>query len=65
MSDGQQVIIPNHLHVPEAEKFSFCFGSFDVTYSGPENESNPTPVSETSECVEETTEQSSRFVNSF
>ncbi|KAH7843507.1 hypothetical protein Vadar_017433 [Vaccinium darrowii] len=63
LSDGQQVIIPNHLHVPEAEKFSFCFGSFDVTYSGPENESNPTPVSETSECVEETTEQSSSEQN--
>lgn len=65
MSDGQQVIIPNHLHVPEAEKFSFCFGSFDASYSGLENESNPTPVSETSESVEETAEQSSRFVNFF
>ncbi|KAG5551419.1 hypothetical protein RHGRI_009739 [Rhododendron griersonianum] len=65
MSDGQQVIIPNHLHVPEAEKFSFCFGSFDASYSGLENESNPTPVSETSESVEETAEQSSSEQNAL
>ncbi|KAI3702672.1 hypothetical protein L6452_28421 [Arctium lappa] len=32
ISDGQLVIIPNHLHVPEAEKLGFCFGSFDASF---------------------------------
>ncbi|KAL7618920.1 hypothetical protein Lser_V15G02378 [Lactuca serriola] len=31
ISDDKHVIIPNHLHVPEAEKLGFCFGSFDAT----------------------------------
>lgn len=68
VSDGQHVIIPNHLHVPEAGKFGFCFGSFDASFGlstdyndGPENDMNPTTLSETSESVEETAEQSSRF----
>ena len=72
ISDGQHVFIPNHLHVPEAEKIGFCFGSFDASFglntsanSGPENDSNTTPLSETSESVEETAEQSSRFVSFF
>ena len=72
ISDGQHVIIPNHLHVPEAEKIGFCFGSFDASFglntsanSGPENDSNTTPLSETSESVEETADQSSRFVSFF
>ncbi|GMP53232.1 hypothetical protein CsSME_00018757 [Camellia sinensis var. sinensis] len=65
-SDAQHVIIPNHLHVPETEKIGFCFGSFDATFSlnpsnisGSENDRNPTPLSETSESVEETEEHSS------
>ncbi|XP_057466037.1 GBF-interacting protein 1-like isoform X1 [Actinidia eriantha] len=70
ISDGQHVIIPNHLHVPEAEKIGFCFGSFDASFglntsanSGPENDSNTTPLSETSESVEETADESSSDQN--
>ena len=69
ISDGQHVIIPNHLHVPEAEKIGFCFGSFDASFGFstghnniPEKDRNPTPLSETSESVEEAAEQSSRFL---
>ncbi|XP_057474401.1 uncharacterized protein LOC130762662 isoform X2 [Actinidia eriantha] len=70
ISDGQHVIIPNHLHVPEADKIGFSFGSFDASFglntsanSGPENDSNTTPLSETSESVEETADQSSSDQN--
>ncbi|XP_058218637.1 uncharacterized protein LOC131329507 isoform X3 [Rhododendron vialii] len=72
VSDGQHVIIPNHLHVPEAGKFGFCFGSFDASFGlstdyddGPENDMNPTTLSETSESVEETAEQSSSNQNAL
>ena len=69
LSDGQHVIIPNHLHVPEADKLGFCFGSFDASFglntsytSGPESEKSP--LSESSEAIEESVEeQSSRFAN--
>ncbi|PSS16068.1 GBF-interacting protein like [Actinidia chinensis var. chinensis] len=72
VSDGQHVIIPNHLHVPEAEKIGFCFGSFDTNFGFsmghnniPENDRNPTPLSETSESVEEAAEQSSSNLNAL
>ncbi|RAL39341.1 hypothetical protein DM860_002874 [Cuscuta australis] len=32
ISEVQHVIIPDHLHVPDAEKLGFCFGSFDAIY---------------------------------
>ncbi|XP_071736703.1 GBF-interacting protein 1-like [Rutidosis leptorrhynchoides] len=45
---GQHVIIPNHLHVPEADKLGFQFGSFDATFgvnsislSGPMSDKTP------------------------
>ncbi|KAL6975508.1 hypothetical protein U1Q18_024304 [Sarracenia purpurea var. burkii] len=65
----QHVIIPNHLHVPEAEKIGFCFGSFasfDLRTgcnSGHENGGNPKPLSETYETVEEMAEHSSSDQN--
>lgn len=59
--DGQHVIIPNHLHVPEVEKLGFHFGSFDATFG-----INPIPktasLSEASEeVVEHIEEQPTRF----
>ncbi|XAR68243.1 hypothetical protein NMG60_11003312 [Bertholletia excelsa] len=70
ISNGKTVIIPNHLHVPEAERIGFCFGSFDASFSlnascsnGPENDRNPGPLSETSDSAEEMAEQSSRNQN--
>ncbi|KAL6561235.1 hypothetical protein OROMI_016836 [Orobanche minor] len=30
--DSQNVIIPNHLQVPDAGKLGFCFGSFDASF---------------------------------
>ncbi|KAL6999857.1 hypothetical protein U1Q18_001013 [Sarracenia purpurea var. burkii] len=72
ISDGQHVVIPNHLHIPKAEKISFCFGSFDASFglntnhsSDPENDRDPTPLSETSETVEETEEQLSSNQNAL
>ncbi|CAK9167185.1 unnamed protein product [Ilex paraguariensis] len=66
ISAGQQVIIPNHLHVPDAEKLGFCFGSFDTSFglntsysSVPESDKSPPPLSETSEEIEETVEEQS------
>lgn len=68
VSDGQHVILPNNLHVPEAGKFGLCFGSFDPSFGlstdyndDPENDMNQTTLSESSESIEETAEQSSRF----
>ncbi|CAA6672435.1 unnamed protein product [Spirodela intermedia] len=44
LSDGEHVIIPNHLQVPEAERSGLSFGSFDASFSlgtsfanGPDN----------------------------
>ncbi|XP_031102930.1 GBF-interacting protein 1-like isoform X2 [Ipomoea triloba] len=61
--DVQHVIIPNHLHVPEAEKLGFCFGSFDAIHglnttsnSGTKNDKNPS-LSETSDAIEETAKE--------
>uniref|UniRef100_A0A5B7ACS6 GBF-interacting protein 1 N-terminal domain-containing protein n=1 Tax=Davidia involucrata TaxID=16924 RepID=A0A5B7ACS6_DAVIN len=72
ISDGQHVIIPNHLHVPDAEKIGFCFGSFDASFglstsydNDPESDKSPTPLSETSEGIEETVEQSSSNQNAL
>ncbi|KAL2455304.1 Kinase-related protein of unknown function [Forsythia ovata] len=60
--DSQHVIIPNHLHVPDAEKLGFCFGSFDASFeldisynSGPESDKS-LPLSESPEAIEETNE---------
>lgn len=33
LSDGEHVIIPNHLQVPEAERTGLSFGSFDASFS--------------------------------
>ncbi|KAM7492436.1 hypothetical protein LguiA_035357 [Lonicera macranthoides] len=64
LSDRQHVIIPNHLHVLEAEKLGFCFGSFGASFglntsytSGPESEKSP--LSESSEAIEESVEEQS------
>nr|KAJ0200504.1 hypothetical protein LSAT_V11C600318160 [Lactuca sativa] len=62
ISDDKHVIIPNHLHVPEAEKLGFCFGSFDATFGFNKTPSNlnglvAVTVSEmTSEASEEADE---------
>lgn len=60
ISEIQHVVIPNHLHVPEAEKLGFCFGSFEASlglgvspYNAAENEKTPS-LSGTSEDIEET-----------
>lgn len=66
----QHVIIPNHIHVPESERTKLSFGSFDASFgvasnyaSAPESEKSSTPVSESSQVVEETVEeQAARFV---
>lgn len=66
----QHVIIPNHIHVPESERSKLSFGSFDAcfgvtsTYVGvQESDKSSTPLSETSQDVDETAEeQASRFV---
>ncbi|CAI9290560.1 unnamed protein product [Lactuca saligna] len=62
ISDDKHVIIPNHLHVPEAEKLGFCFGSFDATFSFNKTPSNSyglvamTVSEQTSEASEEADE---------
>ncbi|KAJ4730253.1 GBF-interacting protein 1-like [Melia azedarach] len=60
----QHVIIPNHIHVPESERTKLSFGSFDASFGvasnyagGQESEKSSTPVSETSQVIEETEEQ--------
>ncbi|KAJ0111342.1 hypothetical protein Patl1_01803 [Pistacia atlantica] len=60
----QHVIIPNHIHVPESERTKLSFGSFDASFgvtsnyvSAQESEKSSTPVSETSQVVEETAEE--------
>ncbi|MCD9646128.1 hypothetical protein HAX54_035696 [Datura stramonium] len=63
ISDIQPVIIPNHLHVPEAEKLGFCFGSFEASLglgvsinNAAESEKTPS-LSGTSEGIEEMTNE--------
>ncbi|KAJ4824702.1 hypothetical protein Tsubulata_040806 [Turnera subulata] len=60
----QHVIIPNHIHVPESERTKLSFGSFDANFgitssftSGPESDKSSTPVSETSEPIEDAVEE--------
>ncbi|XP_070030493.1 GBF-interacting protein 1-like isoform X5 [Nicotiana tabacum] len=60
ISEIQHVVIPNHLHVPEAEKLGFCFGSFEASlglgvspYNAAEKEKTPS-LSGSSEDIEET-----------
>ncbi|KAD4179033.1 hypothetical protein R6Q59_022590 [Mikania micrantha] len=65
IQDGQQVIIPDHLCVPEADKLGFCFGSFDASFglnsnslSGPGSTSDHSPsISEASEEITEHIEE--------
>ncbi|XP_055823590.1 GBF-interacting protein 1-like isoform X2 [Solanum dulcamara] len=59
ISDVENVIIPNHLHVPEVEKLGLSFGSFDTGFSlgtstnnASEHDGSP-PLSESSESIEE------------
>ncbi|XP_074357570.1 GBF-interacting protein 1 isoform X2 [Apium graveolens] len=58
ISESQHVIIPNHIHVPEADKLGFCFGSFDanfgrVTHSSNASAKEKNTLLETSEKIEE------------
>ncbi|KAL8205354.1 hypothetical protein R6Q57_008912 [Mikania cordata] len=66
ITDDQHVIIPNHLHVPEAEKLGFYFGSFDASFSFIANSSSR-PVSdessEASEVVDESIDEQPRNEN--
>ncbi|CAA3014114.1 Hypothetical predicted protein [Olea europaea subsp. europaea] len=69
ISDSQHVIIPNHLHVPDAEKLGFCFGSFDASFeldmsynSGPESDKSQ-PLSESPEAIKETVKEPSPSQN--
>ncbi|XP_047269018.1 GBF-interacting protein 1-like isoform X3 [Capsicum annuum] len=63
ISDVQPVIIPNHLHVPEAEKLGFCFGTFEASLglgvsANNTAESEKTPsLSGASEGIEEMTNE--------
>ncbi|XP_076903185.1 GBF-interacting protein 1-like [Bidens hawaiensis] len=68
--DGQQVIIPNHLHVPEADKLGFCFGSFDASFGLSSNtliEPGPgpelKPMNDKSSSVSEASEEITEHVN--
>lgn len=45
ISDGQAVIFPNHLHVPEALRNGLTFGSLDVRVQLNNEESNLKDVS--------------------
>ncbi|XP_057796686.1 GBF-interacting protein 1-like [Salvia miltiorrhiza] len=62
ISDIQQVVLPNHVHVPEAGKLGFCFGSFDasfgleMTQDGSVGSDKSTPHSESSDSTAEPTE---------
>ncbi|KAL5972425.1 hypothetical protein ACLOJK_041679 [Asimina triloba] len=65
LSDSH-VIIPNHLHVPEAERCGLSFGSFDASFrlnssfaNGPDTDKSSTPLSESSQAIEESTEEPS------
>ncbi|GMY09621.1 GBF-interacting protein 1 isoform X2 [Fagus crenata] len=60
----QLVILPNHIHVPESERSKLSFGSFGASFgvttsyvSGPESDKSSTPLSETSQGIEETVEE--------
>ncbi|XVE78290.1 hypothetical protein DITRI_Ditri13aG0132900 [Diplodiscus trichospermus] len=60
----QRVIIPNNIHVPESERTKLSFGSFDASFGvtssyvgGQESDNSSTPLSETSQDVDETTKE--------
>ncbi|CAI8585728.1 unnamed protein product [Vicia faba] len=63
----QHVILPNHIIVPDSEKNKFCFGTLGINFgvdttsfvSGLDSEksSNSTPLSESSQNIEETVEE--------
>ncbi|KAF1890041.1 hypothetical protein Lal_00025373 [Lupinus albus] len=64
LNQRQHVILPNHIFVPDSEKNKFSFGSLGVTFgvnssyvNGPESEKSSTPLSETSQSIEETVEE--------
>ncbi|CAL9125371.1 GBF-interacting protein 1-like [Musa acuminata AAA Group] len=66
LSDRKHVIIPNHLQVSESERHGLSFGSFDPNFelnmgfaNGPAKDRIDTPVSDSSQETEETTEQPS------
>ncbi|WOK95242.1 hypothetical protein Cni_G03949 [Canna indica] len=70
LSDRQHVIIPNHLQVPESERHGLSFGSFDANFelnmviaNGPARDKISTPLSESSQEIEETTEQPSSSIH--
>ncbi|XP_071727138.1 GBF-interacting protein 1-like [Rutidosis leptorrhynchoides] len=63
----RHVIIPNHLHVPEADKLGFQFGSFDATFginsitlSGPVSDKSPSLSEASQETVEHIEEHPTR-----
>lgn len=66
----QQVILPDHIHVPESERTKLSFGSFVASFGvvtsnsgGLESDESPFPVSEASQGTEEAVEEESlRFV---
>lgn len=66
--DAQHVIIPNHIHVPDAVRTGLSFGSFDATfviaskYSSEADTENSKSVSEIEQGTEETVEEATRFV---
>ncbi|XVF31931.1 hypothetical protein REPUB_Repub17cG0037400 [Reevesia pubescens] len=60
----QHVIIPNHILVPESERTKLSFGSFDASFGvtssyvgGQESDKSSTPLSETSQDIDETAEE--------
>lgn len=73
LQQRQHVILPNHIHVPESERSKLSFGSFGTLFgvntSGPvvpEIEKSSTPMTETSQDIEENVEEeSSRLVLDF
>ncbi|XP_022771652.1 GBF-interacting protein 1-like isoform X2 [Durio zibethinus] len=60
----QHVIIPKHIHVPESERTKLSFGSFDASFGvtlsyvgDQESDKSSTPLSESSQGVDETAEE--------
>ncbi|KAK7275944.1 hypothetical protein RIF29_17071 [Crotalaria pallida] len=70
LTQRQHVILPNHIFVPDSEKNKFSFGSLGFTFgvntsneSGPGSEKSSTPLSETSQTIEETVEEQASSQN--
>lgn len=63
VKDAQHVIIPNHIHVPDAVRTGLSFGSFDATFviaskcSSESEAENSKSVSETEQGIEETVDE--------